>query len=261
MRASELVSKALDIAEHYDTLYVMGCFGAPLTGKNVERYLNNHPYNRKPERQAMIRGAADREAPVFGFDCVCLIKAILWGWTGDPGKTYGGAAYNSGGVPDLDANQMLRVCTQVSTDFRGLVPGAAVWMPDHIGIYAGDGRCVECSPKWDNAVQITQVGNLTGRTGYKVRTWSKWGLLPYIDYEEGNDLTQEQVRAVVREELEKLLAERDGAAPAEQWQRDVLAAAVEAGVSDGSRPMALCTRLEAMGMAANVFKQTQGAGG
>lgn len=35
MTAKELVRRCVDIAENYKTLYVMGCFGAPLTGKNA----------------------------------------------------------------------------------------------------------------------------------------------------------------------------------------------------------------------------------
>lgn len=38
MKAQTLVDKAVDIAKNYKTLYVMGCFGAPLTGANVTRY-------------------------------------------------------------------------------------------------------------------------------------------------------------------------------------------------------------------------------
>ena len=39
MKSSELVAKVVDIAKHYKTLYVMGCFGAPLTDTNKSRYI------------------------------------------------------------------------------------------------------------------------------------------------------------------------------------------------------------------------------
>lgn len=42
MKATELVSKAIDIAKNYKTLYVMGCFGAPMTAANKKRYTTNH---------------------------------------------------------------------------------------------------------------------------------------------------------------------------------------------------------------------------
>jgi len=85
----ELVAKCIDIAKNYKTLYVMGCFGAPLTGGNVTRYCQNHEYNRAADRTRMIKAAANQSPPVFGFDCVCLIKGILWGWNGDASRTYG----------------------------------------------------------------------------------------------------------------------------------------------------------------------------
>ena len=82
MPASEFVARVREVAEDHKALYVMGCFGAPMTGGNVTRYCNNHEYNRRPARTAMIQAVADKAPPVYGFDCVNLIKGILWGWTG-----------------------------------------------------------------------------------------------------------------------------------------------------------------------------------
>jgi len=127
----------------------------------------------------MINAAS---ADTFGFDCVCLIKGVLWGWNGDASRTYGGAGYAENGVPDIGADSMIKVCSGVTSDFSGIVPGAAVWLEGHIGVYIGDGLAVECSPKWENKVQITAVGNIGKKAGYNTRTWTKWGRLPYIDY-------------------------------------------------------------------------------
>ena len=101
MKASEFVAKLKDVAQNYKTLYVMGCFGAPLTGGNVSRYCNNHAYNKQAARTKMIKAAANQNPPVFGFDCVCLIKGILWGWRGDASKTYGGVTVAAVRVSDL----------------------------------------------------------------------------------------------------------------------------------------------------------------
>ncbi len=80
MKAKEFVDKLVNIARNYKTLYVMGCFGAPMTEANKRRYTQNHPYNKQAARTAMINAAS---ADTFGFDCVCLIKGVLWGWNGD----------------------------------------------------------------------------------------------------------------------------------------------------------------------------------
>ena len=139
MKSSELVAKVVDIAKHYKTLYVMGCFGAPLTGGNVSRYCNNHAYNKQAARTKMIKAAANQNPPVFGFDCVCLIKGILWGWNGDASKTYGGASYAVNGVPDIGADTMITKCKGVSTNFSNVEVGEALWCSGHIGVYIGGG--------------------------------------------------------------------------------------------------------------------------
>lgn len=183
MKASEFINKLQNIVDNYKTLYVMGCFGAPLTGANVSRYCTNHRYNKQAARTAMIRAAADKKPPVYGFDCVCLIKGVLWGWSGNAAKPYGGAAYASNGVPDLGADTMITKCSGVSADFSGIVPGEAVWLPGHIGVYIGGGKVIECSPAFKNCVQVTACLNIGAISGMNGRKWTKHGKLPYIVYD------------------------------------------------------------------------------
>ena len=173
----ELANKLKDIAKNYKTLYVMGCFGAPMTAANKKRYTQNHIYNRQPARTAMINAAS---ADTFGFDCVCLIKGVLWGWKGDKNDIYGGAGYACNGVPDIGADSMIKVCKNVTTDFSKIEVGEAVWMEGHIGVYVGDGLAVECTPRWDNKVQITACNRNVA--GYNRRNWTKHGKLPYVTY-------------------------------------------------------------------------------
>lgn len=180
MKSKTFIEKLIDAAQNHKTLYVMGCFGAPMTAANKTRYTQNHSYNKQAARTAMIKAAS---ADTFGFDCVCLIKGILWGWTGDKSKTYGGAVYASNGVPDIGADSMIGKCKNVSTgNWGNMTPGEALWVPGHIGVYIGDGLAVECSPAFENDVQITAVGNIGKKAGYNTRTWQKHGRLPYVDY-------------------------------------------------------------------------------
>lgn len=176
----ELATAALNVAEYYKTLYVMGCFGAPMSSKNKERYCRNHSYNRQTERTVKIKSATSN---TFGFDCVCLIKGLLWGWNGDKSKNYGGATYNSNGVPDIGADSMMNACKDISTDFSNIQPGEAIGMSGHIGIYVGNGLAVECTPAWADGVQITAVHNIGKKAGYNGRTWTRHGKLPYVEYE------------------------------------------------------------------------------
>lgn len=178
MKASEFVTKLVNIANNYKTLYVMGCFGAPMTASNKKRYTSNHDYNMKTARTKLINAAT---TDTFGFDCVCLIKSVLWGWNGDKTKTYGGAKYKSNGVPDISADGMISVCSDISTDFSNVEVGEAVWTNGHIGVYIGDGLAVECTPAWKNKVQITACN--CKKSGYNTRQWKKHGKLPYIEYD------------------------------------------------------------------------------
>ena len=189
MKAQTLVDKVVDIAKNHKTLYVMGCFGAPLTGNNVTRYCGNHDYNKAAARTRLIKAAANQSPPVYGFDCVNLIKGVLWGWCGDPSRTYGGAAYPTkttlaaGACPDVGADSMIKLCKDVSTTgWASMLPGEAVWCSGHIGVYIGNGLAVECSPRWENKVQITAVAGCGKKAGYNTRTWTKHGKLPWVDY-------------------------------------------------------------------------------
>ena len=61
-----------------------------------------------------------------------------------------------------------------------------------------------------------------------------------------DDMTQEQFNQMA----EVWMAQRGAQALTEDWQREGLERAMDAGITDGSRPLAPCTRLEAAMMAA-----------
>lgn len=177
----ELAAACVDVAQNYKTLYVMGCFGAPMTEANKQRMINHHEYNRREAPKKAILAA---DSDVFGWDCVCLIKGLLWGWNGDLKETYGGAKYASNGVPDYGADQTFALCKDISADFSKIAVGEAVWLSGHIGIYIGDGLAVECTPAWNNCVQITSVHNIGKKSGYNGRKWTQHGKLPYVSYDD-----------------------------------------------------------------------------
>lgn len=177
----ELASLAEKVAKFVKTLYVLGCFGAPMNASNKKRYTNNLAYNKGADRTAKIMAAS---ADTFGFDCVCFIKGLLWDWVGDTSHQYGGATYQSNGVPDIGADRLIEVCKDVSTDFSSILVGEAVWFPGHCGIYIGDGLVSECTHRWADGVQITRVHNILPDDGTPGRAWEKHGKLPWITYVE-----------------------------------------------------------------------------
>lgn len=179
MTKKDFCAMARKIATEYDTRYAMGAWGGFLNPKVRARVAKNS-YNTTPERAKILSEAPDT---VCVFDCVGLIKTILWGWCGDtnPTYSYGGASAKSNGVPDVGADAMIQLCTDVSNDFTTIDAGEMVWMSGHCGIYLGGGYVAEATPKWDDGVQISAVGNL-GVDGDKVRTWTSHGRLPWVDY-------------------------------------------------------------------------------
>lgn len=182
MKASALVQRHIEVANKYTTVYMWGCFGAPVTDAIIREKTAQYPDWYTAERVQQLRRLKDKG--VFAFDCVNLTKGILWGWSGDRYAYHGGAKYASNGVPDVSADTMIAKCKDVSAGgWNKLIPGEGLWMPGHWGLYIGDGLAVECTPSWENGVQITAVGDIGPRSGYNARRWRKHGKLPWVEYD------------------------------------------------------------------------------
>ena len=182
-KAKEFVAKVKDIAQNYNTVYCWGSFGFPITEYNIKRLAddkNGYPKIYTAAVQAKLRSLIGKN--YFGFDCVGLIKGVLWGFTGDASKPNGGTGYCSKGVGDIDCNAMFNLCSGKSTDFSNIVPGEFLGMQGHIGVYIGDGLAVEATASWNNKVQITAVADIGAKSGYNSRRWTKHGKSPFIDY-------------------------------------------------------------------------------
>lgn len=175
----QLAEKVTEIAKEYKTSYIWGGLGRPITAQSIQAAINQYSRN---ETYAVRARNLIGQKKAFYFDCVGLIKAVLWGWKGDSSKSLGGAVYASNGVPDISADQMITKCKGVSTKFSDVQVGELLWCKGHVGIYIGGGLAVESTPKWDGDVQITAVGNIGKKSGYHTRTWTKHGKLPYVDY-------------------------------------------------------------------------------
>lgn len=179
----EFAKQAYNIATNYKTLYVTGCFGWPLNDQNKARVIAEYPSkNGKDPRYSNIMAASN---DTFGFDCVNLVKGIIWGWNGDVNAEYGGCVYQTNGMMDLTEGEVMNQCYQQSEDFSKIEVGEYLWMSGHCGIYLGDGLAVECTPKWENKVQVTEVLNIKNIPKikrYNGRTWTKHGKLPQIQY-------------------------------------------------------------------------------
>jgi cell wall-associated NlpC family hydrolase len=167
MTNKEFVKKLLNVMNH-KTVYMWGTFGSPVSEELLMEKCNQYP-NWYIGRAPKLRSLVGKN--YFAFDCVGLIKGVLWGWSGSS-LYHGGARYNSNGVPDVTANMLINECNPTK-DFSNIEPGEVVWLDGHVGVYIGDGKVIECTPAWENGVQITNS-----------RIWVKHGKLPWIKYDE-----------------------------------------------------------------------------
>ncbi len=174
-----------DIAEEYNTVYMKGVFGAPVTEGLISAKAKQYPKWYTKEKQEFFRTLIGKN--YFGFDCVCLVKGIIWGWEGRSNAVYGGALYASNGLEDISVEGMQGICN-VTKDFSAIEKGEILFMPGHVGVYLGGGLACECTPIWENGVQITGVKNVGAPAGYNSRTWVSHGKLPQVQYGESDIL-------------------------------------------------------------------------
>lgn len=193
MTAKKLIDQCKKACEHLN-VYATGCWGWPLNyGDNLERIITEWSNNQKTKHEAVIRERA-AEGECYGWDCINLIKGILWGWDADPGKEYGGAVYLAGGVPDVTVYEFFNTCcTDRSTDFDTIVPGEMLYYGNgsHCGVYIGGGLAIEATGSWDRECCTSAVDNVTDRfpdaltkTDGRRRTWQAHGKIKFIDYTE-----------------------------------------------------------------------------
>lgn len=100
-------------------------------------------------------------------DCVGLIKGYCWY------SPPSGFVYQGNGMPDIGANGMFdNAAEKGEIDSIPEIPGLAVWVKGHIGVYIGDGWVIEAMSTLDG-VQKTRLDD---------RPWTHWLEIPYIDY-------------------------------------------------------------------------------
>ena len=174
MTAADLIAKAQEI-EKTDTVYMWGTYGRKVTEALIAAKAKQYPRQYSEHYQSMLRGKIGH----YSWDCIGLIKGIIWGWDGKKNVPY--APKDS--MPDIGSNGLMRAIGNLSTDWKKVKVGAAVFLPGHVGIYVGDGHVIEATPSFNNGVQITAVAELAPNSKYPKRKWTQGhGLIPWVDY-------------------------------------------------------------------------------
>ena len=155
----------------------------------VNEFINKLELALKEPSKYQSGGWGKWDGKYWNWDCICLIKGILWGWEADKNKPRGGGAvYTSNGVPDIGENSMINQCKNISSDFTNIQKGEMLWMDGHAGVYVGDGNVIEATAGWDTwkviKSQIGKNGERTYNGKGGSRNWEKHGFLPYVDYTE-----------------------------------------------------------------------------
>lgn len=179
MTAEKFIETAKEV-QRSKTVYMWGTYGQVLTNALIDYKANQYKNHNTPARVARHKKLVGQGYSAW--DCVGLIKGILWGWT--PGKN---PPYGAKGVPDTGSDGMYKnYCTHQSTDFSKIIPGCVVWVTGHIGVYIGGGLVVEATSRsgggYTDNVMITALGNIGTVPGYPTRSWTHHGRLPWIDY-------------------------------------------------------------------------------
>lgn len=186
MTSLDFIAKCRNVADNYNTVYGKGMCGSPIDKANIDRMAKYYPdwyRSHSAELSAFIGH------DYFGFDCVCFIKTILWGWNGNAKENLGGAVYLSNGVPDVSVSGMRKYCEGLSEDFSSIVPGELLFLSGHIGVYLGDGIACEAtlnSSRTRNGVIYSAVANIKGASdkGIYSRRWDSHGRCVFIDYKD-----------------------------------------------------------------------------
>jgi hypothetical protein len=149
-----------------NTVYMWGCSGQKLTDSLISAKAAQYPDRFSAARQIYLRLLAS-EKTYYACDCAGLIKNYLWGGFGGP--LHYSAATDRG-------TESMKKASKISGKTVSLpeIPGVGVYKKNHIGVYIGGGRVIECTlGKRGDGVVVTPL-----RSG----GWTEWFFIPGIKY-------------------------------------------------------------------------------
>ncbi len=150
------------------TRYLMGAMGTYITAERIEEqttYFSEWYTKERVEETKKFYPYAG----FLGFDCSGLIKSYYFGGIGLPDYS---------AEKDLNSKGLLeRSERKGPMQTLPEIPGVCLYMKDHVGVYVGNGKVIECtcSAQFGNGVVMTKIED---------RPWEQWFYCPYISYEQ-----------------------------------------------------------------------------
>ena len=185
MTNKEFVSQAKTIV-NMNTAYGKGTFGQKWTKTLATQKKKQYPEFYTDSVIASLNKKAE-VSTLYVFDCVGLVKGIMWGFPN--------VKYKTNGLDDVsDQGLWDKYCTNKSKDFSNVIPGEIMHIKGHVGIYIGDGKVIECTNKWSKNVLVSSINK--GDKYY--RAWTEHGKFNLLTYEGLSAPKDESVIHVVR---------------------------------------------------------------
>lgn len=162
MNNIEFVEKLKSI-RNSNTIYMTGTFGQLVTHDLINQKSKQYPNAYSELRKANLRSLVGKN--YHAFDCIGLVKAVLWG--------YPNVSYASNGVPDINDQMVLSYLLDLSTNMNKIEVGELLHKKGHVGVYVGNGIVVECTTDWSGNVLFSSINQ---------RKWKRHGKLCWITY-------------------------------------------------------------------------------
>ena len=146
--------------------YVYGGYGQICTEQYLDQQASLFPGNN--EAGGEMRTVGEKWLGKRVVDCIGLIKSYAWYNADSDQITVGSNGFTDCGANTIRNNVKEGGAISTMPD----IPGLAVWMDGHIGVYVGNGEVIEA--------QGTAYGVV--KTQLKNRGWTKWMKIPNIKY-------------------------------------------------------------------------------
>ncbi len=150
------------------TRYLFGTMGVRISSEQFAAKRKQYPGWYTAEREEESKRFYSY-AGFWGLDCSGLIKSYYFGGIGLPDYTSERDLNSLGLLEHAEKKGPIQTLPEL--------PGVCLYMKDHVGVYIGEGKVIECtcSDVFGNGVVMTKL---------EARPWEQWFYCPFVGYEQ-----------------------------------------------------------------------------